>query len=324
MYGSDYLSLFKKIAKTESGAEQKLEVIEKQLKHLGEGSALTYDDLEVIADSNYWPFSKYWMWPHRSQIESKLENTEGLFKNLDKAILSPSHKEKDKEKWAISDLFKIFKNISLVSIILRFALPEHYAIYSPPTLDVLRIERGSNEVEEYLKYIAEMRILRKSFGVQKTSEVDQIVWAIFHSKEEDRTKLKKILSKRLPENLSPEELITYLSDNPLKVAQEYLQRKDYITAGFWAAKAFEKFLDEECRRNGMMIQGQAYKRSLMIRRLCSETAVWKRLYNRQLLYDTKDIRNRIIPGTTPFSARDVKDFISHIERLKQISIQRDR
>ncbi|MCJ7588582.1 MAG: hypothetical protein MUQ00_11890 [Candidatus Aminicenantes bacterium] len=324
MNGNDYLSLFRRIARTQAGKEQRLEEIEKRLIHLRNGAALTYDDLKIIEDQDYWPFSKYWMWPHRSQIEDKLKNTAGLIKKLAGAALGTSEAHREKERWAVSELFHIFKNIALVSIVLRFALPEHYAIYSPPTLEILRIERGTNEVDEYMKYISEMRILRGSFGVKKTSEVDMIVWAIFHSSESNRKELKRKLSKRLPGNLTPEELILFLSDNPLKIAQEYLQRRDFMTAGFWAAKAFEKYLNEECRRNGMIIREQAHQRSEMIHWLRSQTPLWRRAYNGQVLYDTKEIRNKIVPGVKPFVVQDVKDFISHLERLKQISIQRDR
>lgn len=203
--------LFKHIAKTESGGEQNLEEIEIQLAHLGKGAALSYDDLEIIADPQYWPFSKYWMWPARSQIEKKLESTAGWFKTLP-----------DDEAKIIRALYSIFKNIALVSIILRFARPEYYAIYSCPILHILRIERGRNEIEEYLNYIREMQILRNSFGVDKTSEVDKIIWAIFYFQGKYEIEMKKILAKRLPENLTAKELIIYLSHDPIKIAKEYL------------------------------------------------------------------------------------------------------
>ena len=35
------------------------EKIEKRLHHLKDGDPLTYDDLLIIGDDNYWPFSEY-------------------------------------------------------------------------------------------------------------------------------------------------------------------------------------------------------------------------------------------------------------------------
>lgn len=307
----DYKKLFKLIAKTESGKEQDLEEIEHRLGHLREGTPLSYEDLEIIADPQRWPFSKYWMWPHRDQIEKKLEITGGWFKSL----------PKDEAK-IIRGLDKILKNIELVSILLRFAVPEEYAIYSRPVLKILRIERGGNDMEEYINYIREMRILRGCFGVKKTAEVDEIVWAIVHLKDKYGADLKKILAKRLPENLTAAELIIYLSHDPIKVAKEYLKRKDHMTAGFWAAKAFEKLLDDECREAGIFILDPTHRRSAIIRALCERTNHWKKPLNRGLLYDTKELRNKIIPGVNPFSYQDVEQFIMHIDHLKNIAIYR--
>jgi len=305
----EFKRLFKQIAKTESGGEQNLEEIEIRLAYLGKGAALSYDDLEIIADPQYWPFSKYWMWPVRSQIEKKLESTAGWFKNLP-----------DDEAKIIRGLDRIFKNIALVSIILRFACPEHYAIYSRPVLEILRIERGKNDVEEYLKYVREMQFLRDSFGVDKTADVDKIVWAIFHLTGNHATELKKILAKRLPENLTAEELIIYLSHDPLKIARVYLKMNDRMTAGFWAAKAFEKFLDDECRNSGIYVTEFLNRISSMIKELCDHTRHWKKRENQKLLYDVKKIRNTIIHDVFPISYSDVEGFVSNIEMLKKIAI----
>lgn len=311
MDSSDYKRLFKLIAKTESGGEQNLEEIERRLEHLRRGAALTYEDLEIIADPECWPFSKYWMWPHRSQIERYLPNTAGWFKEL------PNN-----ESRIIGALNKIFKNIALVSIILRFARPDLYAIYSRPVLEILRIARGKNDVEEYLNYVKEMQLLRNSFSVDKTADVDKIVWAISRLRGTYRAELKKILAKYLPENLSPEELVVYFSHAPLKIAKVYLKHKDHTTAGFWAAKAFENFLEDECRNNGILVPEQPNKRSVMIKELCERTHLWRNPQNRNLLYDTKALRNKIVPGTKLFTRKDVKQFIDNIQRLQNISIHR--
>ena len=75
----------------------------------------------------------------------------------------------------ICRLLDIFKHISRMSILLRFVWPEHYAIYSRASLQLLQIERGHNDEQEYANYIAEMRTLRHSFAVDRTADVDMIV-----------------------------------------------------------------------------------------------------------------------------------------------------
>jgi hypothetical protein len=311
MSTEEYTQLFKQIARTESGSEQHLEEIEQRLEHLKKGAALSYADLEIIANPQFWPFSKHWMWPDKNQIEKKLETTASFFRDLPK-----------KEINIIRRLNCIFKNIALVSIILRFARPDNYAIYSRPVLQILRVERGKNDVEEYMNYIREMRILNESFGLKKVSEVDQIIWAIFHLEEKNADELTEILANLLPENLTAKQLMVFLSANPLRVAREYLKRGDFMTAGFWAAKDFEKFLDDECCYQGIYVPDEAHKRSKMIKKLCEETLFWGNSTNRQLLYDTKKIRNKIVPGVKPFTDEDVERFIVYINHLRTIAASR--
>lgn len=305
-----YKSLFKQIIKMRPEKEQNLEKIEKKLQHLREGDALVYEDLENIADDSCWPFNKYWMWPSRLQIEEKLKGTSGWFKNLPK-----------NENKIIDDLNKIFKNIALVSIVLRFVFPEHYAIYSRPSLKILRVERGANDVEEYLNYVQELRILKHSFRATKTSEVDMIVWAIFYAKGEYINDFKKLLAEHLPENLTPNELVTFLSYSPLKIAKAFYKQGEYKTSGFWAAKAFEKFLYDECFKNSIIIHEQPHKRAKMIENLCFWINKWANPKNKNILKDTKRIRNKIIPGVKNFARDDVNKLIGNIETLNEISLE---
>jgi hypothetical protein len=114
----------------------------------------------------------------------------------------------------------------------------------------------------------------------------------------------------------------FLSANPLRVAREYMKRGDFMTAGFWAAKDLEKILDDECRHYGIYVPDEAHKRSKMIKKLCEEIPFWSKATNYQLLYDTKKIRNKIIPGVKPFTHEDVERFIAYIDHLRIIAASR--
>ena len=271
-----YESLFKKIVRQKHGMDVDFEKIEERLHNLKKGDPLTYDDLLIICDDSCWPFSKYWMWPSREQIEEKLIQTKGWFKDL--------NDNPDIEAKIIGELDEIFKNIALVSIILRFVFPKRYAIYSRPALKILRIERGSNDVEEYLNYIDVLRPLRRSFGVSKTADLDIIVWTIAQEKGEYARRLKKLLAERLPANLKPGELINLLSTSPLKIAECYFEQGDWKAAGFYAACVFEKIRDELWVDKGTSL-------------------------------DLRDLRNRVIHETERFTKTDARNFI---ETLKNI------
>lgn len=299
-----YKELFMKIIRKKYGMEINFGIIEKKLQHLREGDALTYSDLEIISDDSCWPFNKYWLWPSKEQIEEKLKMTKRWFKNLP-----------DNEEEIIDNLCAIFKNIALVSIILRFVSPKHYVIYSRPPLKILRIERGINDAEEYLKYVQEMRLLRQSFRSAKTSDVDMIVWAISQEKGEYLREFKKILAEYLPENLTPAELITYLSHKPLKIAETYLKQKEYQTTGFWAAKAFEKLLHDEClvllnfippRENGEIFT--------LIKYLCKTNEYQ---FKKGTLHKLNRLRNKAVHRSSLFSKDDARNFIEIMKNLSR-------
>lgn len=300
MNGDKYSGLFRKIVKEKHGIDIDFKKIEKRLKHLKEGAALTYADLENIADDSCWPFNKYWMWPSKDQIEEKLSTTEGWFKTL---LEDSNYEEK-----CIADLDGIFKNIALVSIILRFVFPKRYAIYSRPTLRILRTERGENDVEEYLNYINDLRLLRQSFGVPNTSDMDMIVWAIAQEEQEPLREFKKLLAEQLPENLSPEELIFTLPERPSKIAEAYYRKKAYRTSGMWAATAFEKFLSDECKRLTLRIpQKKKGRIQTLINCLSSTDKYW---YKQKTMKDLKGLRNKAVHESENFTKDDAYNFLT--------------
>lgn len=299
---SKYKELFKKIIRKKHGMNIDFNTIEKKLQHLRDGEALTYSDLENIADDDCWPFNKYWMWPCKEQIAEKLKSTAGWFKNL------PENEEK-----IIGNLCEIFRNISLVSIILRFVWPKHYVIYSRPPLKILRIERGPNDLEEYLNYVQEMRLLRHCFGVTNTSEVDMIVWAIAQEKGEYLREFKELLAEYLPENLTPAELITFLSNNPLKIAETYYKQKDYKTAGFWAARTLEKHLRDNCMvLLGFLPQRENGEIQTLIHNLC-KTKEYQ--FKRETLHKLRRLRNKAIHESRYFTKDDAKNSIELLKGL---------
>ena len=302
----EYEKHFKEIIRIKHKMDIDFAKIETQLNHLREGAALTYEDLEIIGDDSCWPFSMYWMWPPREKIEKGLAQTSGWLVNLPM-----------KEEEIIKGLDAIFKNIALVSIILRFVHPTHYAIYSRPPLKILRIERGINDVTEYSNYLQVMRTLRRSFGVTRTADVDTIVWATAFAKGEYLTRLKYILAEKLPENLTPREVIGHLDLNPLKVAGLHLKRDEHETAGFWTAIAFEKVLNLECYKcpNWDFVKkenGIQHKVEFL-----SKTARYRSKFS--FLDNLRKLRNKAIHSTDRFTRDDARRFFEGTMRFENLA-----
>jgi len=307
-----YKDIFRKLINMKHGMVIDFNSIEQKLKYLREGGPLTYDDLDVIADDNCWPFKKYWMWPCREQIDDKLIKTNNCFMDL------PDNEEK-----IIDQLLDIFKNISLVSIILRFVCPKFYAIYSRPPLYLLRIERGLNDIDEYINYVNELRILKESFKEDQTAEADMIVWEIAEeTQKENRSFNEKktleefieLLAEKLPENLTIGELVYHHSQEPLKIAEIYFKRKDYKTAGMWAGRAFEKYIFEECRRSRIYIpKTKGDKLITLVKKLCQYDNFW---YRKDTLHRLRKLRNRAMHIEDPCTKEEAKFLIEEMKMLE--------
>lgn len=291
-----YESLFRKIIKQKHGMEINFEAIEENVKYLRLGGTLRYQDLEIMADEKYWPFKKYWMWPQIEQIGEKLKETDGMFTNL------PADEEE-----IIGKLDAIFKNIALVSIVLRFVRPRYYAIYSRPPLKILNIERGSNDVEEYMNYLNKLRMLKKSFRVFRTADMDMIVWALVQSEDTQMVDFIDLLAKKMPALISPKDLIKNLSNEPLKIAEIYFDVGDYETAGMWAGRSFEQFLNDECYRvRGYISKWKEDGLLSMVEFLSNSEEYW---YKKDTLHKLRKLRNRAIHIDNPLSQKETKDFI---------------
>ena len=234
-----YEALFEEICRAKYGMRIGFAAIEKSVAHLRQGDTIEYSDLETIAREDLWPFDKYWYWPSREQIEDVLKKTGGL-------IIDPI-RQADDEPAMLGGLLGIFRNVALVSILLRFVWPEHYAIYSRGVLKMLQIERGGDDIEELLNLAQFMRVLRYSFGVERTADVDMIIWAISQKRGEFEA-IKGLIADRLPEEIPLADLLKHASSEPLRMARAYFNLGDFQTCAFWTARAFEKILHRECIR----------------------------------------------------------------------------
>ena len=177
MEKSNFRSLFRKALLEKFGASANLELLEQKVSHLRTGMPIQYEDLETIADESLWPFKKFWKWPAKEQINEGLNKTGALLIKISEDFL-------ENEKEIISNLNHIFNNIALVSILLRFVFPEHYGIYSPPVLYIVGVERGKNEVGDYLNYLQILRNIlgiyeiRERYDVERVSDVDMLLFAV--------------------------------------------------------------------------------------------------------------------------------------------------
>jgi len=150
---------------------------------------LTYDDVEKIRDSRIWNADAFGYWPSRSEVESILESTAWDFQTLPK-----------NEERVIEDLLEAFHQIELVSVILRFVVPEYYGILSPPVEKVLGIGPFGRHSERYLAYLNDLRDIKKTRNFRSAAEVDMALWVLQVGVLDDDL-LKRVLSDEEYESL---------------------------------------------------------------------------------------------------------------------------
>lgn len=172
-----FRDLFKRALHEKYGTIENMELLEQKMAHLRTGISITYEDMLVIADESFWPFRKFWSWPKKESIEKELFSTGPLLSRINEDYSKY-------EKEVITKLNQIFKNISLVSILLRFIFPEYYGIYSTPVLHISGTLRGRDKVEDYLNYIKNLRDIlniieiREHYHIERVADVDMLLLAL--------------------------------------------------------------------------------------------------------------------------------------------------
>lgn len=168
---SDYLyvchSLHAELTKIRYDRVQDLNRIEDATARVRSSRQLTYDDIEKIRDSAIWNADVFGYWPPRAAIASSLESTKWDFWNLPK-----------REDEAIASLFQVFRQIEPVSVILRFVVPEHYGILSPPVEKVLGLGAFRRHPDRYRTYVDNLREIKTDRGFETAADVDMALWVL--------------------------------------------------------------------------------------------------------------------------------------------------
>jgi hypothetical protein len=226
--------------------------LETEMSKLKLGGAIQYSHLESIADKSHWPsFYKWYSWPAEEQITDELKKTEGIFMPLRGYSAIPGEVSNlDQEVFKV--LFDIFHHTELVSIILRLVDPKNYAIYSPPVAYQIMSLRGRNYSEEYMNYLKQIRVLRREFKHERTSDTDMFIWASAHIRLEIDPVLKEaqdmVIDHAIIENMKRLIPVVVRDKSNLEVANYFYRAEIYGIASKFAAIAFEEAVNKGMNR----------------------------------------------------------------------------
>jgi len=193
--------------------------------------------LEIIKRDHLFP--AWWKMPDLSPQE--IDSLKELFKKV-----------QAKDTGLIQQLFEIFKNIEIMSCLLRIMCPEYYGIYSAPVENLLSI-KAETPVKKYLKYLDDLSELQEVYGLATIAEADMALWALSAISSEDwlRKKpdyhqiyldyinepnaVKRISARQALKNIRKEN-VSYLD-----LAECFLET-DPEVAGFLAGKELESLI----------------------------------------------------------------------------------
>ena len=152
------------------GKRYELHRIEELVAHVRRTGKLTPEDVWKIRDNTFWIYDRHWAIPDPQAVREGLQR---VSERLD------FWHHLRKRELLVQTLYEVFRNIEIVSIILRFVLPEYFGIYSPPMARILEVRRGHRDTETYLNYLDNLEEIRRHYpGFRSIAEVNMAVWVL--------------------------------------------------------------------------------------------------------------------------------------------------
>lgn len=165
-YVEECLYLFPKLTEIMFGTEYDLDEIENKLRNVKRDDCLERNELLRIRDAKEWDYKKFW-----PDLITAID--------LDKPIVGIFNLPWEEKKKTISELYKRFLSIEVVSVILRFVDPQNFAIISPPVEKFFSLQQKEDHVEYYISYLNLLKKTSKRFQYpHRLADVDMALWSL--------------------------------------------------------------------------------------------------------------------------------------------------
>ncbi len=191
-YLRDCLDQFPEVSQKRFGYPFDMQTIENDAEPL-RSQAVSVRDIhehfrQYFKDNHtLWWFNQYWLFPNLHDLAEAEQEKTFCFDQLSKG-----NEGSPKEILSIEDLLKAFRQIELVSIILRFICPVSFGILSPPVEHVLATSRGKTAVETYRNYLKDLRSIRDEYKFDTAAEADMALWVLKHKCYDENMKDEEI------------------------------------------------------------------------------------------------------------------------------------
>ena len=285
------LALHAEVAKARYGKVQRLEIVERDVRRVLAGGGELWDAIVAIHEHRHFDAGVFGPLP-KGELERALKKRHwyGRWQELPTRGL-------------VDGIFSVYPQIEPVSMLLRFAVPERYGIYSSPVASLLGIRPRRTQTATYSAYLESLKKLRDAKGFERVADVEMALWALQLGvlegllKGADRDALNtahkrdSALRQMQVANLTKQ----LFSEKTRIELAEALLATDVSLAGQIAGIEFERFV-----RQWTGVDDDA---SL-------EEAINRAPENRGRLHRARRTRNRAIhPGPRALRAREVEHLI---------------
>ena len=164
-------------------------------------------------------------------------------------------------------MYSVFRQIEIISVILRFIMPQEYGIISPPVEKVLGINSFGNHrmssenlhLDKYSTYLKDLRDIKKERKFDRVADVDMALWVLQMGILERRfeaRKCKEILQNFRKDSklraIQARNLTMYLFDpetmKRIELAESLIE-SDLSISGQIASIEFERFVKRKTNTN---------------------------------------------------------------------------
>ena len=167
------LELHAKLGRVFKQGGQKLTRLEEVGRSVAvDGRKLTYSKAKAIVVGELWAGGGWYRFPDKAIIEPAL-NRHAAELQVWRLRQNPQFLRE-----TLDALLQVFKNIEVVSVLLRFMVPEHCAILSPPVERLLQTRRLGSIQESYESYLADLRQIGTAHGLDRIADVDMALWTL--------------------------------------------------------------------------------------------------------------------------------------------------
>ena len=159
------LALHAEVSKARYGKVQRLDLVERKVEQVLAGGGELWDVILAIHGHSDFDADMFGPLP-KGDLERALKGRYwyGGWQKFPNEI--------------IKNLFAAYRQIEPVSMVLRFAMPDHYGIYSSPVASLLGIRAHRRQTDTYEAYLKSLRELCKPRSFNRIADMEMALWAL--------------------------------------------------------------------------------------------------------------------------------------------------